>query len=136
VAVTTGRAAVTYACATSLSPAPVCSAAHTACLCAADSDCASGRCVNAGQCTGTCTGTGNGDLASCALEASAAASYACASGKCSDVTSPADACSAAGVACWCARDADCPGAACVPWAGCASGACTGTGATDAFHCGQ
>jgi hypothetical protein len=36
----------------------VVNAAHTECLCVADSNCASGRCSNASaQCTGTCTGS-------------------------------------------------------------------------------
>ena len=48
----------TYACSTPLSPAPVVNAAHTECLCVADSNCASGKCSNASsQCTGTCTGS-------------------------------------------------------------------------------
>jgi len=68
--------APTYACTTTLSPAPVCSGAHTACLCVADSDCQSGQCSNAsGQCTGTCSGSttaGAYDTADCALVMSTA----------------------------------------------------------------
>ena len=60
-----------YVCSTSLTPAPLCNAGHTACLCAADSDCPSGRCSNLqSQCTGTCTGTttaGSYDGADCQI---------------------------------------------------------------------
>jgi hypothetical protein len=50
--------AQSYACATSLTPAPTPNAAHNLCLCVADSNCSSGKCSNAsGQCTGTCTGS-------------------------------------------------------------------------------
>jgi hypothetical protein len=62
-------AALVYGCSTTLSPAPVCNAGHTACLCVADSDCASGKCSNVNsQCTGTCSGTttaGTYDVADC-----------------------------------------------------------------------
>jgi hypothetical protein len=62
-------AALVYACSTALSPAPVCNAGHTACLCVADSDCGSGKCSNvSSQCTGTCTGTtgaGTYDVSDC-----------------------------------------------------------------------
>jgi hypothetical protein len=68
VKVNTG-AALVYACPTTLSPAPVCNAGHTACVCVADTDCATGRCSNvSSQCTGTCTGTttsGTYDVADC-----------------------------------------------------------------------
>ena len=48
-------------CTTTLTPAPVLNSAKTACLCVADSDCSSGKCVNKdSQCTGTCTGSGHG----------------------------------------------------------------------------
>jgi hypothetical protein len=69
--INTGAAPV-YACTTTISPAPACNAAHSACLCVADSDCSSGKCVNAsGQCTGTCTGSGAADVASCQATVSA-----------------------------------------------------------------
>jgi hypothetical protein len=69
--VNSGLAVETYACSTALSPAPVCNAAHTACLCVADSDCPSGKCSNvSSQCTGTCSGTttaGTYDTANCQI---------------------------------------------------------------------
>jgi hypothetical protein len=56
-----------FTCATSLTPAPVCSTTHTACLCVADTNCSSGKCVNsASRCTGTCTGSGAPDVTGCA----------------------------------------------------------------------
>lgn len=61
--VNTGNAPVTT-CSTSLLPAPAC--VQMACLCVADADCSSGKCVNKGnQCTGTCTGSGAADTANC-----------------------------------------------------------------------
>jgi hypothetical protein len=120
---------------TSLSPAPVSDPSHTACLCVADSNCASGKCVNANsQCTGSCTGSGVADSANCQLLTSATTGWTCSSGNCNDVTSPTGTCTAAGVPCWCTNDAQCMGSKCAPWVGCMSGACTGTGATDAFNC--
>jgi hypothetical protein len=66
--VSSGKAAASYSCTSTLTPAPVCSTSHTACLCVADSNCSSGKCVNSGsQCTGTCTGTGTADVAGCAV---------------------------------------------------------------------
>jgi hypothetical protein len=60
-----------FVCATTLSPQPVSNAAHTACLCVADSDCPSGKCSNVNsQCTGTCSGTTTAstyDVADCQL---------------------------------------------------------------------
>ena len=57
-----------YACVTTLAPAPVCDASHRACLCVADADCASGKCVNSGaQCSGTCSGAGAADDSGCQL---------------------------------------------------------------------
>ena len=61
------RASAAYACPTTLSPAPVCSSDHSACLCVDDSNCSSGKCVSSGQCTGTCTGVGAADTAKCEL---------------------------------------------------------------------
>jgi hypothetical protein len=60
-----GRAGAGYSCPTTLSPAPVCSSDHSACVCVDDSDCSSGKCVNSGQCSGTCTGAGPADGARC-----------------------------------------------------------------------
>jgi len=57
-------------CTTTLAPAPVLSAAGTACLCVDDSNCSSGKCVGTGQCTGSCTGAGAADLSNCQLETS------------------------------------------------------------------
>ncbi|HLK40582.1 MAG TPA: hypothetical protein VKU41_27710 [Polyangiaceae bacterium] len=55
-----------YTCATTLAPSPACNAAHTACLCAADSNCPSGRCVDTGgNCAGSCTGSGTPDPIGC-----------------------------------------------------------------------
>ncbi len=123
------------ACTTTLSPAPVPNPAKTACVCVADSDCASGKCVNATtQCTGTCTGTGPADSANCASVTSAATSWACPTGNCSTVTSATGKCAAAGVTCWCTNDSQCGGGKCAAWAGCATGACTGAGVIDGFHC--
>jgi len=132
--VNAGEQSASYSCVTSLSPTPACSAAHSACLCVADSDCASGKCVSAAQCTGTCTGTGSPDVAGCQIATSAPTAYGCPQGNCRDVTSPTGTCTAASVACWCTSDALCSGGTCVTWAGCASGACTGSGAGDGFHC--
>jgi hypothetical protein len=61
------RTAATYSCATTLSPAPVCLSDHSACVCVADTDCPTGKCVGSGQCTGTCTGAGAADSTRCAL---------------------------------------------------------------------
>ncbi len=72
--INTGLTATAYACVTTLSPAPVCNGAHTACLCVADPDCSSGKCSNVNsQCTGTCIGTttaGTYDTVDCQLLAS------------------------------------------------------------------
>jgi hypothetical protein len=131
-------AAPTYSCTTALAPTPVCSSGQTACLCVADSDCPSGECSNAnGQCTGTCTGAttaGTYDSADCALAASVPSSWSCAAGTCDDVTSPGGVCRGSGVSCWCTSDSECTGGLCVSWAGCAAGACTGSGTPDGFHC--
>jgi hypothetical protein len=58
-------------CSTPLAPAPVLNTAHTACVCVADSNCSSGKCVDMGQCTGSCTGVGTGDVANCQVVTSA-----------------------------------------------------------------
>jgi hypothetical protein len=51
------------------------------------------------------------------------------------VSSPSGTCTSAGVPCWCTSDAQCPsGTQCGSWSGCASGACSGTGTGNAFHC--
>jgi hypothetical protein len=127
-----------FACATTLQPTPVPSAGNVACICTGDADCPSGRCSNAGnQCTSTCTGStvsGSFDRADCAIATSADTGWACSSGNCDDVTSPAGKCSAPGVPCWCTSDSQCSGGRCVAWAGCAAGACTGSGTPDGFHC--
>jgi hypothetical protein len=104
------------------------------CFCVADSQCSTGACVGSGQCTGTCTGTGAPDLTNCVLVTATPTSYACPTGSCSDIGSPAGGCAAAGVACWCASDGQCESGACVGWAGCAVGACSGSGPADSFHC--
>jgi hypothetical protein len=57
----------TSSCPTPLSPAPVCSSDHSACVCVDDADCSSGKCVGLGQCSGTCTGTGTADSTRCQI---------------------------------------------------------------------
>ncbi len=123
-------------CTTTLTPAPVLNAAKTACLCVADSDCSSGKCVNtSGQCTGTCTGTGSMDAEGCVTATSVANVWSCSAGNCSNVGAPSGTCTSAGVPCWCTSDSQCSeGALCSAWAGCAAGACTGTGTGNAFNC--
>jgi hypothetical protein len=124
-------------CTTSLTPAPVLNSAHTACLCVADADCASGKCVNANsQCTaGACTGTGTADSEDCETATSTPVTFACSLGNCDTVSSPSGKCAAAGVPCWCTADAQCPdGTLCAAWAGCAEGACNGSGTGNAFNC--
>jgi hypothetical protein len=127
----------TYSCTTSLSPAPAPNTARTACLCVADSDCSSGKCVNANsQCTGACTGSGAADGANCQLLTSATTAWTCSTGNCSSVTSATGVCTAADIPCWCTSDSQCPNGKCAPWAGCAAGACSGSGAPDGFNCVQ
>jgi hypothetical protein len=126
-------------CTTTLTPTPVSNSGGTACLCVADSDCNSGMCVNANsQCTGTCSGSTSDtlDQADCQLLTAVSSSAAsCLTGNCDNVTSPTGTCSAAGVPCWCTNDDQCGEGLCVNWAGCASGACTGSSGTpDGFNC--
>ena len=115
------------------------------CWCTSDSACGvSGKCVNdstQNQCNGQgpCTGSGtNYDGMHCMLASPGipmcATSYSCTAGNCNGVGSPSGTCSAAGTPCWCTANSQCPSGQCVNWAGCASGACTGTGATDGFNC--
>jgi hypothetical protein len=133
----TGEPGSSYACKTPLSPTPVPDPTHTACLCVSDSNCASGKCVNANsQCTGSCTGSGVADSANCQLLTSVTTGWTCSTGNCSDVTSPTGTCTAAGIPCWCTTDAQCKTGKCAPWAGCASGACTAVGTPDALNCVQ
>jgi hypothetical protein len=133
----TGEAASAYSCTTPLSPAPMSNPTHTACLCVWDSNCSSGKCVNANaQCTGSCTGTGVADSADCQLLTSAITGFTCSTGNCNDVASPTGTCTASGVPCWCTNDAQCPNGACAPWAGCMPGACTGSGTADGLNCVQ
>ncbi len=125
------------ACTTSLTPTPVLNSAKTACLCVADTDCASGKCVNVNsQCTGTCTGSGTADSQDCETATSTADAWSCSAGNCDTVSSPTGTCTATGVPCWCTSNSQCgSGALCASWNGCASGACTGTGTSlNAFHC--
>jgi hypothetical protein len=127
-------------CTTSLTPAPVLNSGGTACLCVADGDCSSGKCVNANsQCSPSsgCTGSASGtyDSEDCQTATSTADAWSCSLGNCDTVTSPSGACTATGVPCWCTSNAQCPnGALCSSWNGCASGACTGSGTGNAFHC--
>ena len=109
-----------------------------ACLCTADSTCSTGVCSNVSNlCTGTCSGTttaGTYDSSNCQTLTSKAG-WSCAAGNCSDVASPTGTCTAAGVPCWCTSDRQCPsGRLCAAWAGCAAGACTGSGTGDGFNC--
>jgi len=128
------------ACTTTLSPAPVLNSGGTACLCVADGDCSSGKCVNASnQCSPSsgCTGSTSGsyDSQDCQTATSTADAWSCSSGNCDTVTSSTGVCTATGVPCWCTSNSQCPsGALCASWNGCASGACTGTGTGNAFHC--
>lgn len=64
-------------CATTLTPAPVLNGTKTSCLCVDDSNCSSGKCVPAGQCTGSCTGIGAADVANCQLIASTCSGAGC-----------------------------------------------------------
>ncbi len=123
-------------CTTTLTPPPVINAGKTACLCVADSDCSSGKCVNKdSQCTGTCTGTGPADDEDCLTATSVANAWSCSSGNCNNVSSPSGTCNAAGIPCWCTSDSQCPsGAQCATWSGCASSGCTGSGSGNAFNC--
>jgi hypothetical protein len=124
-------------CHTTLSPVPVLNLPKTACLCVADSNCASGKCVNIGLCTGTCTGTGAADSQGCAIATSVPIGISCPIGNCDTVSSPDGGCVALGTPCWCTSDSQCPsGSSCAPWSGCAPGACGGsTSATpNGFHC--
>jgi hypothetical protein len=128
------------ACTTTLTPTPVLNSGHTACLCVADGDCSSGKCVNASsQCTGTCTGSTSGtyDAEDCQTYTSTADAWSCSAGNCDTVTSATGTCTTAGVPCWCTSDSQCPsGAQCATWNGCTSGACSGSssGNTNGFHC--
>jgi hypothetical protein len=139
VKIRTGLPATAYTCTTSLSPAPACNSAHTACLCVADTDCPSSKCSNVtSQCgSNICTGstmTGAYDAVDCALITSAASAWSCSAGTCDNVASPSGTCSSAGVPCWCTGDSQCSGGLCVNWAGCPAGACTGTATPDALNC--
>lgn len=122
-----------------------CGGAAQCCWCTSDSACpVSGKCVNdatQNQCNGQgpCTGSGsNYDGMHCQLGRPGiplcAAQSSCAVGNCDDVTAATGTCGAAGTPCWCTVDAQCPSGGCASWAGCAAGACTGSGATDAFNC--
>jgi hypothetical protein len=124
-------------CITTLTPAPVLNAAKTACLCVDDSSCSSGKCVNKdAQCTGTCSGSGSADSEDCQTASSVANTWSCSIGNCDNVSSPTGQCTAQGLPCWCTSDSQCPmGTLCATWAGCGSGACSGTAtAGNPFHC--
>jgi hypothetical protein len=126
-------------CTTTLTPAPVLNSAKTACLCVADSDCSSGKCVNKdSQCTvaGMCTGSGTADSEDCETAVSVANAWSCSIGNCDSVSSPTGLCTAAGIPCWCTSDSQCPSSTqCASWSGCASGACMGSGGpSNPFHC--
>ena len=123
-----------YACPSSTSG--TCNASNS-CLCNSDSQCgAGGQCVNSGQagCTaGTCTGTGSPNARGCQKPAltlpvgcTKTIPYSC----------PSGVCNAAGTACLCTDDNQCPSGQCVNGgqAGCTAGTCTGTGTGDAANC--
>jgi hypothetical protein len=122
-----------------------CGGSAQCCWCTSDSACpVSGKCVNdptQNQCNGQgpCTGSGTSyDGMHCQLGSPGiplcATQYSCSVGNCNNVTTSAGSCSAAGTPCWCTADAQCPSGGCASWAGCAAGACTGEGQTDAFNC--
>jgi len=67
--------AAAYSCVTTLSPAPVCNSSHAGCLCVADSECPSGKCVSGAQCTSACTGTGTADVAGCEVVTAAPTAF-------------------------------------------------------------
>ncbi len=133
----TGAAPV-YGCTTTLSPAPICSGAHTACLCVADADCPSGLCVNAAQnqCAGhgPCTGSGTADAASCQVlsTTSSSATYSC-----TTTLSPTPVPNVADTACLCVADGDCSSGKCVngPTSQC-TGTCTGVGSGTSYSCAK
>jgi hypothetical protein len=122
----------TYACVTTLTPAPVISSGNTSCLCVADSNCSSGKCVNlSGQCTGTCTGSGTADAEDCQILAAATgpASYYC-----NTTLSPTPVPSTGHTACLCAADSDCSSGRCGNSSSQCTGTCTGSGAVDGTDC--
>ena len=112
-----------------------CNTGHTACLCTADSQCASNKCIisagqndGVGQCTaGTCTGSGVGDSASCQAVAadpcSANTLYSCTEGTCN----------AGHSACVCTDNSQCASGKCINTTSC-TGTCTGTGVGDGANC--
>jgi hypothetical protein len=147
----------TASCTTTLSPTPVVNGASppTACLCAKDSDCSSGKCgyvttgnsANAAACgsASNCSGgTTNLDSADCAIaEPVASPVEGCTKGGCNGA---AGACTVSGATCYCFKDSQCPGGAngtaggghCVSISGensvsCGAN-CTGSGSHDAFNC--
>lgn len=112
------------------------------CACANNSECATGLCVNLGQagCTGTtCTGSASSPYndydcqepnpLQLPVACTETIPYSCTSGTCN----------AAGTACLCNADNQCPSGQCIPTtvngvATCTSATCSGTGAGDAASC--
>ncbi len=132
-----------YTCPTPLLPAPKANAGGTACVCTADSDCSSGKCVavvgdNEVACgcasgtsctTGTCTGSSTHDSNDCQLVTDSATGGKCAKGGCNHAggacTNPAG-----GEACVCTNNTDCgTGGICVSVAGLNDTVCGGAAPT-------
>jgi|HubBroStandDraft_6_1064221.scaffolds.fasta_scaffold31568_4 hypothetical protein len=138
----------TYACVTSLSPAPVCASNHDYCLCTENSQCNSngmnvvnnGGC-NSGHCTGTCTGGQFTDSAGCSVVAptcNLGGNQGCPADTTCEVNHGQ--CGGAVQCCWCTKDSACAvSGKCINDSAqnqCnGSGPCTGTGTDwDGMHC--
>jgi hypothetical protein len=128
-------------------PSP-CGGSTQCCWCTSDGACpVTRKCINDsslhncnghGPCTGVDNGNKNFDAMHCQLTSPGipmcAASFSCTNGNCNNVTSPAGTCSGAGTLCYCTADTQCAIGKCANWAGCAAGACTGSGTADGFNC--
>jgi hypothetical protein len=142
--------ATTYACVTTLSPAPVCNQAHDLCLCTRDAQCNSagldiagvkGGC-NSGHCNpqSDCTGAQAVDSAGCSIVGpfcnSNIANQACPANTTCEMDQAE--CGGQNQCCWCTSDTGCPVShACVNDSSkhqC-TGTCSGTGTSyDGMHC--
>lgn len=147
--------APTYACVTSLSPAPVCDSAHDYCLCTENTQCNSNglNVVNNGGCksghcgSGTCTGGQVVDKAGCSVvgptcnvggNQACPAKTVCAGGPASGYNTHADLCGGQLQCCWCTSDSACSvSGKCIDdsTAHQCTGTCTGSGTDwDGMHC--